>query len=774
MDSRREFLKKASLLSGGAGLLNVLPPSIAKALAIDPAPGSTFYDAEHIVFLMQENRSFDHTYGTLQGVRGFNDPRAITLPGKNPVWCQPDSSGGTYAPFRLDIKNTNATWMESLPHSWKDQVDAKNEGRYNKWLDHKRSGVEQYKAMPLTLGFYSREDIPFYYSLADAFTVCDHNFCSSLTGTTANRLYFWTGTIREKADPEAQANVWNDDADNDSLVNWKTFPERLEENKISWKVYQNEIGPGSGLKDEHDAWLGNFGDNPLEFFTQYQASAKPEDLAGTARNIHERAFTTNKKDPDYHELASLKYDDNGTAREVKVPKGDTFFQFREDVKNGELPTVSWLVAPQNFSDHPSAAWYGAWYISEAMDILTQNPEVWKKTIFILTYDENDGYFDHLPPFAAPHPSKKDTGKVSAGIDTALEFVTSESQQSSKGDNARFSTIGLGYRVPMVIASPWSRGGWVNSQVFDHTSSLQFLENFLSKKFRKKIHEPNISDWRRTVCGDLTSVFRKYNGENIAKPDFLQRDEFVEAIHKARFRNPPSNFNKISREDAEQLRENFSHKNLLPEQEHGTREANALPYELEVNGTLNSGNNAFSISLHAGNKIHGNGAAGSPFSIYAPGKFKNDEVRVWSYAVKAGDTLKEYFQLSDFENGIYHLRVYGPNGFYREFLGNDSDPAVEITCEQFKGTVRLKFTNKSDKEVAFKLTDNSYGSPESAPKIAAYSSVSSYIDVSKSYGWYDLSVQMDGNEHFMHTFAGRLENGKPGKTDPLMGRVNKTL
>ena len=134
-------------------------------------------DAEHIVFLMQENRSFDHTYGTLQGVRGFNDPRAITQPGKKPVWFQTNAAGETYAPFRLDIKNTKATWMHSLPHSWSDQVDARNNGKYNRWLDTKHSGHEEYKAMPLTLGFYTREDIPFYYSIADAFTISYQNFC---------------------------------------------------------------------------------------------------------------------------------------------------------------------------------------------------------------------------------------------------------------------------------------------------------------------------------------------------------------------------------------------------------------------------------------------------------------------------------------------------------------------------------------------------------------------------------------------------------------------
>jgi phospholipase C len=770
MDTRREFLKKASLLSGGAGLLNVLPPSIAKALAIDPAPGSTFLDAEHIVFLMQENRSFDHTYGTLQGVRGFNDPRAISLPDKNPVWCQSNSAGETYSPFRLDIKNTNATWMESLPHGWTDQSDARNNGKYDKWLDNKRSGVEQYKSMPLTLGFYSREDIPFYYSLADAFTVCDHNFCSSLTGTTPNRLYFWTGTIRQKPDPQVQANVWNSDADEKSMVSWKTFPERLEENDISWKIYQNEIGPVSGLSDEHDSWLGNFGDNPIEYFTQFKVNSRSEELSGFEKNIHEKAFTTNKKDPDYHELTKLKYIDEGTQREVEVPKGDIFFQFRDDVKTGKLPTVSWLVAPQKFSDHPSSAWYGAWYISEALDILTQNPEVWKKTIFILTYDENDGYFDHVPPFTAPHPAKKDTGSVSEGINSALEFVADKSQQSSEDADVRVSPIGLGYRVPLVIASPWSRGGWVNSQVFDHTSSLQFLETFLSKKFKKKIHESNISEWRRTVCGDLTSVFRKYNGEEIANPKFLERNEFVEAIHKAQFRNPPSNFKKLSHDDLDKLRKDASYNDILPEQEKGTREANALPYELNANGKLSADKKSFEVSLHAGSKLHGAKSAGGAFNIYAPGNYNNEPVKAWSYAVKAGDTLNEKFDLSAFENDHYQLRVYGPNGFYREFTGNASDPQVEIACDLFKGTLRIRLKNNSQTRVEIKLTDNSYGNSAMNTGIEPGKTASTFVDVAKSFGWYDVTLQVDGNEHFRQTFAGRVENGKPGKTDPLMGRV----
>ena len=222
MTSRRSFLKKAALFSGASGVSQFLPGSIKKAFAIDPAPGTTFMDAEHIVLLMQENRSFDHTFGTLQGVRGFNDPRAIRLANDNPVWLQTNEKGETYAPFHLDIKDTKVTWMGSLPHSWSNQVDARNNGRYDQWLQAKKPGNNDYADMPLTMGYYTRDDIPFYYALADAFTVCDQHFCSSLTGTTPNRLYFWSGTIRPAQNENAQANVWNGESDYDAWVIWPT------------------------------------------------------------------------------------------------------------------------------------------------------------------------------------------------------------------------------------------------------------------------------------------------------------------------------------------------------------------------------------------------------------------------------------------------------------------------------------------------------------------------------------------------------------------------
>ncbi len=122
---------------------------------------------------MQENRLFDHALGTLRGVRGFNDPRALRLANGNSVFVQTDAGGNSYAPWRLDIRDTRITWMGSVPHSRNSQVDAWNEGHHDGWIEAKRSHISEYAALPLTMGHYTREDLPFYYALADAFTVCD-------------------------------------------------------------------------------------------------------------------------------------------------------------------------------------------------------------------------------------------------------------------------------------------------------------------------------------------------------------------------------------------------------------------------------------------------------------------------------------------------------------------------------------------------------------------------------------------------------------------------
>jgi phospholipase C len=804
-DTRREFLKKTALLTGAAGAAQLFPESILRALAIAPPEGSTWQDAEHVVILMQENRSFDHTVGTLRGVRGYNDPRAIHLPNGNPVWLQSNKEGQTYAPFHLDIRNTKATWMDSLPHSWANQVSARNDGKYDQWLEWKRNSIAEYSNMPLTMGYHTREDLPFYYALADAFTVCDQNFCSSLTGTNPNRLYFWTGTVREEQHENSRAHVWNDDMDYGTLK-WATFPERLEALGVSWKCYQNEVAINTGFQGEEDPWLSNFQDNPLEFFAQYNIQLHPlhveflkkekerlekdiarqknvkqaqqdlekinahpafasgltlDQLTPQQQALHRKAFDTNAGDPHYRTLEDLTYHDAGVQRVMKAPKGDVLQQFRQDVASGKLPTVSWLNAPENFSDHPSAPWYGAWYVSEVMDILTHNPEIWKKTIFILAYDENDGYFDHVPPFTAPHPRKQGaegTGKVSAGIDTSVEYVTHAQQQERNGFPEPFDrecSIGLGFRVPLIIASPWSRGGWVNSQVFDHTSTLQFLEKFLSHKLGRPVREDNISDWRRLVCGDLTSVFRPYHAGTMAESDFLAKDAYLESIHMAQFKPLPNDFTG----------------EYSTRQEPGTRPSCALPYCMTVDGWLAPDKRGFEIVFANNGKPFGDKTAGAPFNVYAPGQYtmadqpdKMEPLRTWAYGVKPGDSISDVWPLAAFEGGKYFLRVYGPNGFFREFRGDAGDPVIGIG---FDGMLELR--NNGD-ACTVTIIDNAYKGANQEKPLAAGERTVLTIPLEKTQGWYDFSVRVKGHDGFEVRYAGRIETGMDSISDPYMGNA----
>lgn len=837
-DSRRGFIKKTSLLAGGFGLWQSLPASIQKALQINPAKGSTFEDAEHIVLLMQENRSFDHCFGSLQGVRGFDDPRAIRLPNGNPVWLQTNKEGKTYAPFHLDIKDTKITWMGGLPHTWENQVDARNNGQYDKWLDAKRTGYKGFEDKPMTLGYYKREDIPFNYAMADAFTVCDQHFCSSLTGTTPNRLYFFSGALRKDASPDAPALVRNEEIDfKDLEPDWETFPELLEQNNISWKVYQNEISTGSTLGDSEDFWLGNFTDNSLEWFQKYhvkrsqkyldylktsiqkitESIATIEKDVNLARNatlqkkcsrekkrlenlqsqlekcqsalqqpispleaaLRAKAFATNDFDNDFHTIEKVKYEDNGTERTMDVPKSDVLANFRQDVQSGNLPAVSWLVAPQAFSDHPSAPWFGAWYVSEVLDILTENPEIWKKTVFILTYDENDGYFDHVPPFVAPDVRDASTGMVSSRIKQAsAEFVTSEDELERKKvsvRSSRESPIGLGYRVPFIVASPWSRGGYVNSQVCDHTSVGQFLEKFISRQTGKSIHSKNITDWRRAVCGDLASVFRPYNGEKIPQPDFLDRNAYLQRIDEAKYKPVPSGIDALSDAAIGQWRNNPTLKTF--KQEHGTRPSNPLPYELIVNGRMAANRKSFRLEMAAATTIFKERSAGAAFIVYARLPYGKDKAlgRNWNFTVAAGDVLEYDFPSADFDKGKYHFEVYGPNGYYREFKGDagQSDIFVSLQPQVLKenkfGNVLLAVQNNSSSNTTIIIKDASYGRPTVEKNILPNSSQKISLSLDASSGWYDILFYRKNNPKNSIRFAGRTENGKESITDLLIGK-----
>lgn len=837
MQTRRDFIKLSALLSG-AGATGLLNSSIARAYAIEPEPGSNWLDAEHIVILMQENRSFDHALGMLRGVRGFNDPRALRLPNGNLVFLQTDQAGTTYGPWRLDIRDTRITWMGSLPHSRNSQVDAWNEGNHDHWLEAKRSGDGDYAHIPMTMGHYTREDLPFYYALADAFTVCDQYYCSVMSCTSPNRLYMWTGTNRDHESADSRVFITNDMID-PGFLSWKTFPERLQESNVAWKIYQNELTRAPFKSSEQENWLSNFGDNTIECFSAYNVQAYPgfaqiapdwlqtanhmigelqsaldqnptgpkadfqrieldransykkqleaaaadsgeayyQKLSSEQKALFDSAFVTNAGDPDYRELTTIHFNDQGQERTMQAPKGDLFYQFRKDVEENKLPTVSWLVAPENFSDHPSAPWFGAWYVSEAMDILTKNPEVWKKTIFILNYDENDGYFDHAPSFVAADPKHPETGGASSGISTALDYsyANDEVIQGVEPKYARTGPIGLGYRVPVIIASPWTRGGWVNSQIFDHTSTIQLVEQFVEHKFGKQVHEANITDWRRAVCGDMTSAFRTYDAKESALP-FVERNPFVIEIEEARYKEIPSNYKPLTSQQISAVNQNASKAGVLPEQEPGVKSSCALPYELYADLKPSDDSKGWSLLLTAGNQAHGVKSAGAPFNVYLRGLKNGKPMQAATYAVRAGDTLAPQIALDSFAGPDYGIDVHGPNGFYRAFSGSlaQANP-LEVRMDyerlggKLTGNVKLSLRNVSAKTVTAVVTDQSYGARALERHLDAGQKTALVLPLARSHGWYDFVVSTAGSKAEAR-YAGRVEAGRHSISDPFMGRM----
>ncbi|MBS1602673.1 MAG: DUF756 domain-containing protein, partial [Bacteroidetes bacterium] len=415
-------------------------------------------------------------------------------------------------------------------------------------------------------------------------------------------------------------------------------------------------------------------------------------------------------------------------------------------------------------------WYGSWYISEILDILTKNPDVWKKTIFIMTYDENDGYFDHVPPFVAPDPLNTATGKCSPGIDTTVEYIRREHElkEGVKPKEAREAPAGLGFRVPMIIASPWSRGGRVCSQVFDHTSIFRFVQSWLNKKKNAGINETNVSLWRKTVSGDLTSAFQPYDGTQQDQLPWLKRQPFIEKIYNARFKPAPG-FKALSPEEIAQINSAPLISPLMPRQEPGIKPSCALPYQLYADGRLSDDGHHFVVQLEARNEVFGDRSAGSPFNVFQPGK----DLR--SYAVIAGDSLTDQFPVK----GDYQLEIHGPNGFCRQYKGNKNGPLLQIACEyerqpnnsrRLTGRLQLKILNRdSHRSQNIKIKDMAYGTTTIAQQIKPNAIAAILLETAASHGWYDVSVTADGFEPFEQRYCGRVETGNDSYTDPAISQ-----
>jgi phospholipase C len=700
--NRRDFLRLAANSAAAAAGLGLFPPGIRKALAL-PANNTTgtIQDVQHIVILMQENRSFDHYYGTLRGVRGYGDPHPIKLPGGQPVWYQPDGAGYVL-PFHPTAKNLGLQFLQDLAHDWTSTHKAWNLGQYNQWVPAKGS---------TTMAHYTREDIPFHYALADAFTICDNYHCSTMAPTDPNRYYMWTGWVGNDGSGGGPV-IDNAEAG----YGWSTYPELLEKAGVSWKIYQ-DIGDGltaaGSWGDTDDAYIGNYGDNSLLYFHQYQ-NAQP------GNPLYDKART-------------------GT----NVANGGGLFDIlKQDVAGGTLPQVSWIVAPEAYCEHPN--WppnYGAWYVDQVLEVLTSNPEVWSKTALLITYDENDGFFDHLPPPVAPASSSQGLSTVA----TTNEYFGGDSSYAA-------GPYGLGPRVPMTIVSPWTKGGFVCSQLFDHTSIIQFIEKRFGAQY-PGISESNVTAWRRAVCGDLSSAFN-FETPNDAVPPLPSTAAYL----------PPDDQRHPSYDPLPPLLQ------ALPKQEPGVRLARALPYALSANGRLDGAAGRFWIDFA------NTGAAGAAFWVYA----SNRSDGPWTYTVGAGATLSDYWSAVAVSGGEYELAVYGPNGFLRQFTGNvavattSGNPNPEATLANDAGGrgVVLTLTNSGGK-ICRMIVTSAYGQGiELVYFVQPGASVSDYFDLRDSYGWYDLKVTAEVTDGFVRRFAGHIENGQSSISDPAIGAAKK--
>ncbi|HEY9343666.1 MAG TPA: phospholipase C, phosphocholine-specific [Inquilinus sp.] len=719
-ESRRDFLKMAGAAAGGAAALSMFPPVIRDALAI-PAHNATrsIKDVEHVVILMQENRSFDNYFGTFPGVRGFGDRFTIPLANGRTVFQQWNGSR-VVMPYHLDERKGNAQRVSGTPHSWSDAQSAWANGQMNQWPLFKRNQ---------SMGYYMEEEVPFQYALANAFTICDAYHCSLHGGTNPNRLFHWTGTNGPTgAGVAAVVNEWDDFGPSSLGYTWTTYPERLQKAGVSWKVYQN-------LPD-------NFTDNPLVGFKQYRRANEAMGNGPDGKPYIPWQPSQDKAQPLYKGVGNT------------MPASGLLEEFKADIRAGKLPQISWLIAPETYSEHPgpSSPVQGAWYIQEALAALIANPDLWSRTVVIVNFDENDGFFDHVP---SPAVHSLNPDGTPAGDSTlpdsklAFERFNYPVPPGTKGQPAPDGRVfGPGPRVPCTIVSPWSRGGWVNSQVFDHTSVLRFLET------RFGVQEPNISAHRRAVCGDLTSAFKFLNPNNERPPRLpMQTKAQADALRAQQEALPQVPLPDESAQKA-------------PRQARGIRPSRALPYELNVGSETDAAGNR--IRLHFANT----GDQGAVFHVYD--RLHLDRVPR-RYTVEAGKELQgDWATAADF--GQYDLWVLGPNGFHRHFTGsvvaNNRKPAPEIAVSYEKRASGLivRLTNRGNVPCVFTIKANAYSLLNLPWRqlVVPHGQSTAYLPLLLSGRWYDFTARIEGDALFTRRFAGRIEDGTPSVSDPAMG------
>ncbi|MFJ4878623.1 phosphocholine-specific phospholipase C [Streptomyces sp. NPDC088745] len=693
--SRRRLLAVGGGALGAAAAGSALPPSLQAAIAAERPPAGGLRAVKHVVVLMQENRSFDHYFGTLRGVRGFGDRNAVELPGGKPVFEQP---GPLTSVLPFPVRDAAAAqkkdlqYIGDLDHSWEGGAKAWNQGWMNGWVTAKTGA---------TMAYYDRRDLPLHYELADTFTVCDAYHSSIHTSTSPNRNHLWSGwTGYEANGSRAVTNAAYSEGTHPGYP-WPTYAERLEKAGHTWQTYTE--------------WE-NFTDNNIEFFTSFKNIARKALARTGGHTFMESFYAEVRETKDAAARAKLlALLEEGVATldkrerslfERGLRRGETGSlakNFRADVAAGKLPEVSYLVPSAIDSEHPgsSSPVASASLVYQVLDALGSHPEVWRHTVLLINYDENDGFFDHVPP---PVPPTDNTDERWKGRPT-----------------------GLGIRVPMLVVSPWSVGGYVCSETFDHTSVVRFLEQWTG------VREPNITPWRRQVTGDLTSAFdfkRTHRQPSVdqpgAVPPFTGRWRPV----------PPA----VQR---------------MPKQEPGVRRARPLPYQPDAYGRVAAGGANFRLTV--GNE----GRSSAHFALYPyAGEFAVPQHLDVAARGRAEWTVP-------LAGDAYRFTVTGPNGFRREFEGTRAGTAdVSSRIEARDRDLHLTLTNRGRRAVTFLVQPLAYADEddldERRPRrvvVKPGRSRSIVHSADDAHGWYDLAVTVQGEAGFRRRLMGHIENGR---------------
>lgn len=765
---RRDFIKMLGLAGTSAAAYTACSTYMSEALAgstlvqdllsADPhCVKGSLKDIEHVVILMQENRSFDHYYGTLRGVRGFGDPRPVKLKNGEPIWHQSqwispgtDSKVSTeytdkqkIRPYRLPkgvSADTDAgdVFLSDPPHMFGDGHLVWNNGLSNKWH---ANGI-------VSMAHYVEPDIPLYFQLAKAFTICDAYHCSVNGPTDPNRSYFFTGTSNSCISNHDFSSYDDASPDDDpKRPDWKTYPERLEELNVDWKFYQD------GLKwNKTDPFSGNYGDNTLEFFKQYRHNP------GLLDRSKERSVLNIK---------------NQSFNSVLPSGGKKPSQFAQDIIDDKLPSVSWIVPPEAFTEHPKyPPHFGEYYLSEILRALLENKEVWHKTALLITYDENGGFFDHVLPPVPPMSSS--VGVVSPGINLSVSGTKGDfdSEVFRAKPTSKAAQIGLGIRVPMLVISPWTTGGRVCSETFDHTSVIKFLEAWHKAR---GIEAPdafgNMSSWRQAITGDLTSAF------DFDRTKVKPMDKLVDSILPKKVY---SRAEKKIATDADKFKPKIADVNADPDAarpvsvKQDQTQCDLLPIGYDFQ-TLCS----FTTDSPPKLKItfRNRGKLGASFTVLSYDRTDGawlDTVE----GVKAGGAPIDIFdawnldmnKTAGWSNEQYSYAVHGPNGYMTEFRGDLA--SVSDTQIAHFADIKPSVDGKSI-EFVFENWPTANGKIKA---ISAYTAEEKLLDAGTKTvsfttkdGWYDISfVDALNSSIYLRRYAGHVENGKISKTDPAIG------